>query len=334
MRYARTMQEDKPRLAWEPAIYEHKAALIGESPGAVSRSADLLARALLAEYETYRSDYMTVGIDVYNVEAETVGAVLSESDERSCPEIRTPHLSVDDFVPPPLPDGNAGRFPLLIQAARIASDALGGVTELRIAASGPVSIAAKLVGIERLIIGLAMDEPGAVAALAYAESLVMVWIETIRNAGFEAILFDSNASPPVCSPAMYEAHVAPRHRRIMHLLEKSGQKNRALILGGDTTPIVTGMCGAGATIIICDYAAKAAPFAEALSESGNGSVEVRRNIDPAQFTRAGSTEESAVEAYLSDLRRFQHPIAGTGILPFDAVPEAYLAFKSRVTEEF
>ena len=54
-------------LPWEPAIYEHKAALIGLSPAEVSRSADLLARSLEAEHRAYAADFMTVGIDVYNI---------------------------------------------------------------------------------------------------------------------------------------------------------------------------------------------------------------------------------------------------------------------------
>ena len=38
-------------IKWEPAIYEHKAALIGKSPAEVANSADLLTEALLKEYK-------------------------------------------------------------------------------------------------------------------------------------------------------------------------------------------------------------------------------------------------------------------------------------------
>ena len=62
---------DKPPFV--PAIYEHKARLIGRSPSEVCRSLDLLGEALHKELEVYDPDVLTVGLDVYNVEAEAVG---------------------------------------------------------------------------------------------------------------------------------------------------------------------------------------------------------------------------------------------------------------------
>ncbi len=62
------------KLEWEPAIYEHKAALIGRPPVDVANSAKLLTEAVRKEYEIYLADYITVGLDVYNIEAEVLGA--------------------------------------------------------------------------------------------------------------------------------------------------------------------------------------------------------------------------------------------------------------------
>jgi hypothetical protein len=53
-------------ITWEPAVYEHKAALIGQSPARVAGSANLLADAGLREYDTYQADLITVGLGVYN----------------------------------------------------------------------------------------------------------------------------------------------------------------------------------------------------------------------------------------------------------------------------
>ena len=47
-----------------PAIYEHKAKLIGESVSKVATTPKLLEEAVLAEYETYQPDILTVGIDI------------------------------------------------------------------------------------------------------------------------------------------------------------------------------------------------------------------------------------------------------------------------------
>lgn len=65
------------KLPWQPAIYEHKAALIGCTPLEVACDADLFVEALLKEHEVYEADFLTVGLDVYNVEAEALGAELT-----------------------------------------------------------------------------------------------------------------------------------------------------------------------------------------------------------------------------------------------------------------
>ena len=68
-----------------PAIYEHKAWFIQSTPSAFSRDGDLLTRALLAEYEAIGPDALAIGVDVYNLEAESVGCTVSfyEGDDTS-----------------------------------------------------------------------------------------------------------------------------------------------------------------------------------------------------------------------------------------------------------
>jgi hypothetical protein len=60
-----------------PAIYEHKAKLIGRSVSAVAMDAKLLQEAVQAEYEIYRPDMLTIGIDIYNIEAQALDAEVN-----------------------------------------------------------------------------------------------------------------------------------------------------------------------------------------------------------------------------------------------------------------
>jgi len=53
-----------------PAVYEHKAFFLEGTPSRVSRDHDLLARAVLAEYVALQPDALTIGLAVYNLEAE------------------------------------------------------------------------------------------------------------------------------------------------------------------------------------------------------------------------------------------------------------------------
>ena len=66
------------RIPFVPAIYEHKARLVGRLPSEVCRSLELLLESLDKELEVYDPDMLVVGIDVYNVEAEAYGARVED----------------------------------------------------------------------------------------------------------------------------------------------------------------------------------------------------------------------------------------------------------------
>jgi hypothetical protein len=70
-------------LLFSPGIYEHAAALIGESACAVSREGDLLFHAQRTAWQRYRHFMLIAGIDVYNVEPEVLGAGLDSPPARN-----------------------------------------------------------------------------------------------------------------------------------------------------------------------------------------------------------------------------------------------------------
>ncbi len=350
------------RLRWEPAIYEHKAALIGRSPAEVAVSADLLLEALEAEHATYRADFMTVGLDVYNVEAEACGAELATGADDACPEIPVPPWSIDALPPeveagelaPPDPE-TSGRFPLLLEAGRRFRDRLAGSADggarggdpgaspvVRVAASGPVSIAAKLAGTEPLLMGLFAAEPQALALLDFTTAVCLAWVAAIRRAGLDAIVFDSSASPPMIGPDLYRDAIGPLHERIMGRLAQTGQRLRSLVLGGDTTPIAGQLAATGANQLVCDYAAGAGDFAAALAAPrgalaaggaavlASRGVSIRRNVNPALLSDADLSE--LVADFCDDLGVLPNPVGGTGILPYDQDPAKYLRFRRLVEE--
>lgn len=319
-------------MLWEPAIYEHKAALIKESVGEVARSAELLTRAVLEERKIYRSDLITVGVDVYNIEAEACGAEVVPGAPSECPEIRERMWHIDDLPTEPelprIPD--AGRCPMMLTAGQKVQDAIGGECEVRLAASGPVSIAAKLVGTQDLITALALGGDNAGHLLEFTTRLATTWCRAIREAGLNVIIFDSAASPPIISPAMYASEIKPLHARLMKELAGAGQQKRGLIIGGDTVPILGDLADTDATMLICDYASDATAFAEALPRGAR--LQVRRNVDPSLFLSKGPSLDEAAEELARDLALFRQPIAGTGVLPYGAVPERFSRFRRKVEQ--
>jgi uroporphyrinogen decarboxylase len=315
-------------IKWEPAIYEHKAALIGKSPAEVANSAKLLTEAVLKEYEVYQADYVTVGLDVYNIEAETLGAKLTAPGENECPDLAGRLYDLNNLPEyltlPDIP--GAGRFSLLIETGKNVKDAIGGKTKVRVAASGPVTLAAKLAGIEDLIMSLCMQDGNAMRLLEFTAQIAAEWCSCLRRNGLEVIIFDSMVAPPMFSPDMYAEFALPLHQKLMGLLEKSGQLERELVIGGNTAQIAGLLKQTGANFLLCDYAADAAAFKSGIGDDSN--LKIRRNINPALLNN--SNMEELADKFDSELNLFSNPVAGTGILPFDFTPDSYLDFKELI----
>ena len=125
---------------------------------------------------------------------------------------------------------------------------------------------------------------------------------------------------------MYEQTVLPLHSRLMGKLQDSGQYNRELVIGGDTVAIAGLLSGTGANILLCDYAADAHDFKSALEVEAE--LKVRRNVAPVSLENGHTAE--ALKRFCEDLDLFTNPIAGTGILPYDFVPDWLLDFQSAV----
>src|SRR5512136_2445977 len=102
------------RVPFCPAVYEHKAALIGVRPSEMCRDAGLFERAIIREVEVYDPDMLVVGCDVYNVEAEASGCEVLYPDSNGVPAVRTRVIAPGDAVSTlTVPDpSTAGRMPL------------------------------------------------------------------------------------------------------------------------------------------------------------------------------------------------------------------------------
>jgi len=156
-------------------------------------------------------------------------------------------------------------------------------------------------------------------------------IKTITASGFEVIVFESSASPPLLSPALFRkvevpalAHVGEVHRRVTG-------RGVALILGGNTVPVLEDIVDTGAGSIICPAEVDGDAFFEKLGRRPD--VAVRINMLPGVF--ASSIEDAMAEAaramVLAGTR--QNVCIGSGVLPYDANPEIVLRIQSHVEEQ-
>lgn len=317
----------------ELAIYEHKAALLGRSPSEVAQDADLLAKAVEREWTLYGADILTVGLDLYNVEAEACGAEVNWVTGSACPEIAGPLYGLE-ALPVALdhPDVTQdGRFPLMIRAGQLAQEALGSHARTRVGMSGPMSIASKLVPLSELLIGLISDPRSVGRLLSYCTEVAAAWAQQIARSGLEAIVFDSAASPPLVSPAQYREIVQPHHHALMSVLRDAGQRERPTIMGGDTSPIIADVVRAGANSVICDFSADWGAFLEAVQPFPD--LIVRRNANPSDLLADEGRARQAARQVKRDIAALRHPVAGTGILAYDTPPENVLAFVDEMRTE-
>ncbi len=319
-----------------PAIYEHKAAFIGSTPSAIARDAHLLTRALLAEFEKVQPDALTVGVDVYNLEAEACGCKVTfyEGDDTSIPGISpgdhviAPGTDLSNAkVPNPLTDG---RMPLNLQAARQVRKALGDDLWLRGAISGPFSLAISLVGAEALFFSC-VDRPEWVhEVLAYAGRIIKAFAQGYIDAGAELIVFDSQASPELLSPAMYEEFVLPVTVDLASWAANQGVRDMPLIIGGNTTPIAELLVETGCNNLLCDFTGDFDAWSELCRDHGRA---MRRNISP-HLLQKGPPQDiyDTARTELKNGAGLPGFILGTAVIPFGTPTENILAVKQAIVD--
>jgi uroporphyrinogen decarboxylase len=308
------------QIPFIPAIYEHKAWFIGKSPSTVCRDAELLARAIHAEFEQVKPDALTVGIDVYNIEAEAAGCtvVYYPEGDNSIPAVSPeehPFREGDRVSALKMPDpARDGRMPLNIEVAcRIAKE-LGTEVPVRGALIGPCSLAAALMGAEHFMLLTLTDPAAARELLGFCAEVVIRYGKTFVAAGCSVVMFDSQASPELLSPDTYRELVVAPTSHVISELRKGGAPHVPLIIGGNTTEILDAYLQTGANNILCDFRADPKRF---LDECSRQEKAYRRNIDSTGFLPA-QLQDVADRAKREIAIAAGYPgfILGTAVVPY------------------
>ncbi|HTU01091.1 MAG TPA: MtaA/CmuA family methyltransferase [Candidatus Sulfotelmatobacter sp.] len=149
------------------------------------------------------------------VEAGALGAEIDYGGEAALPKVRTPPFASpeqlafgDDLVA-------RGRFPVVLEAIRIARRKYGDSVPLVSSMLGPFTLLGSLFGVETLLIWM-MEEPETVrGAMTTATRLVARYAAAQFAAGAHVVqIGEPTASGDLISPGQYLEHVAPFHREI------------------------------------------------------------------------------------------------------------------------
>ncbi len=316
-----------------PVVYEHAAQLIGKRPWDVSRDVDLLVAAHATAHRLYHHSPVVVGIDVYNVEAEAYGSILGDAGDTAIPSVeRNACADVGEILDLAQPDATRdARLPMILEAARRLTDRCTG-SEVVIPLNGPFSIASNLVGFEELLMAV-MGEPDLVkAALEHLVAHQLAIVHAAHQVGVHAIFFESAATPPLLSPAMFRSVVLPALRTLSAGVLRSTGAGLQLVIGGNTAPILPELLDVQPSMLICPSETDRQQFMEGMRPHPEALVRI--NMQPGVFTPVGSSGAFTEADAAFDLTSGRDRVCiGTGVLPYEADPDVVLAVKSYLEEK-
>jgi uroporphyrinogen decarboxylase len=323
---------DRPPFV--PAVYEHKARLVGRSPSEVCRNGVLLYEACLKELEVYDPDMLVVGLDVYNVEAEALGCEVRFFDDTGdVPSIAAPLLGGPAELrrlktPDPRRDG---RMPVFLETASRLQREKGGEMVIRGAVTGPFSLACALAGTEEVLVATVEDPSFVSKLMEFCGGVSAAFGRAFLEEGAEVVLFDSKASPAAASPRIFRDFVLPLYRDLLiPSLYAAGARYLPLIIGGDTTAVLEGLLQTGANQLLCDAGADLERFKKRCREERRA---LRVSVD-ARLVHRGSPGEIRAEALRLLEATHDQPglLFGCGIVAYDADPRNVLALRDALNE--
>ena len=328
------MGEKPERPLFCPAIYEHKARLIGVSVSQICADTSLLEAACIAEWEKYRPDMLTVGVDIYNVEAEIIGAkVCCPQANDAVPHLEKPLIAdLDNFNYPPITDIYCkGRADVFVNAAARVAEQIGSEVMVRGSVSGAYSIAAALMGIEPAIMATFCEGDKFEKLLDYCLDIAIMYGAEYAKRGLGICMFDSQATPPLVSPADFEKLVLPRVQKFADAMKVEGAEVLEYVAGGNTTQIARSLVKSGFDIILSDFPSDVSAFIEAAK---NTAVITRRNISPVLIENGVNDELRQAVCDVKELAaKNENIIIGTGVISYNVEPQNIIEIRRILTQK-
>ena len=315
-------------VTFAPTIIEHAASLIGCTPSEAGQSAELMAKAHIEAFHRYRHPVVTVGMDVYNIEAESLGCEVRFYNDASIPGIVTHPYTIDSDPGLIRFSSDSGRTGMILEAAAAVKKDIGSETNVSIGISGPFSILIELLGLDAAVDFLVEDDERIIHFLDAILEYQKNYCDMIIVNGLGVTIFDSWASPPITSPRIYREYAAPYEREVISHLKSSGLASRPLVIGGDTRLIADDILNTGTTLLVSDYNTPLPLYAE---KARSHDVILRVNIDPKRIW--GDDWEyvnNRINEIYSVLDFHPKTIIGTGVMPYDTPPEYILRIKDLI----
>lgn len=313
------------------SVYEHAARLINKTPWEVSRDAVLIWQAHRKAYQLYRHFPVVVGIDIYNLEAEAYGCEVQEPQGNSIPAVTCPIFSsLDEALKiKPFEPESDGRIAIVLKAGKRLQEEFPEA-DVRIPVSGPFSIGQNVLGLNQLMVDIAMNPDKVRKFLDRLVEGQVIFSQAVINAGLDVAFFESAAAPPLLSPKNFREIELPPLKRVISEVSKIAGHAVPCIIGGDTEPIIPEMLETGTDFLICPAETDRETFLDQMKK--HRKVKVRVNLDPRLYTY-GTKEEilAEVDEVVKLAQGRENTLLGTGAIPYETPSENILLIKDYVS---
>ena len=320
------------RWPFVPSIYEHGAAVIGRTPAEVSCDAGLMADAAIEAWRAYQHDLVTVGINIYNIEAEAFGCRIQRDPTGPfIPGVVSHPLGgVEDMpdcdalpVPRPGPDNRLG---LIAEAVRKVQAAIGEQVWVYACTGGPFSQAVELRGFNEFIIDAALNPRAVHRLMARTTQLAMEHADRLSREGVGVYLYESWATMPLIDPPLFEQFVVPYNRQVIDMIrQRDPTPPPAIVMGGNVSLLVGFFLDAHSGLVVCDFNAD---FDMIRSHTDGKGIMVRGCVDPKQIERGDWEKlQPAISTLARKARGMTNFLWGCGCVPYHTPARHVLRFK-------
>lgn len=319
-----------PQIPFIPTIFEHSAKVIGKTPSEIAQDEDLIVESQLACYEMYRHDLISIGVDIYNVEYEALGAKVHFPENQELPSTNEIMISKPediDRLSVPDPEKDA-RMPMFLNAVRRVNDKVGNEVIVNGTVVGPFTLAAIMRGFENFVMDLVMEPEFAYKLMEFANKVSLSFAESFIKRGVGLSINESWIAPPLLSPAFYAENVVAYERELIQGIKRLGQENVALISGGNTTDILDDMVTTGTSLLLADSECDRLYYKKICARNN---ILMRASISSKIVEDGDETKmkEAAAEV-INDCRDYSGFIFGCGIVSYDTKPESVIKLKEIV----
>ena len=222
-----------------------------------------LVRAQLALHDRVGQDVIAIGADNFYI-AEGFGCRTTRSPDELPALLEPPCANLAQVFDLEVPDPHRdGRMPVMLEALRLARQAVGDQVALRSPGTGPFALASYFIGSQQWLTEIAMvegemegaNEAAVHHALGLAAQVLIRFGKACWDAGADILhCGDSLASCNVISPRTFRRFSFPYLQQVFQAWADYGIERKLLHICGNSTKVLDLYADSGADLVEIDHA--------------------------------------------------------------------------------